>query len=121
VIGDRKKATRDHFNLIFRTVNPVERRKKVIGRLGAAVMIGSPPTHAAVTAFATRAKRCAIVRAGERRAVGSARRFSHRIVHVPPAQPSRMRVHGLWCRLTTVPGRVHHSRSGKNPGPERDR
>jgi len=57
VIGDRKKVTGDHFNLIFRTVNPIERRKKVIWRVAPTFVIGSPPTHAAVTAFATRAKR----------------------------------------------------------------
>jgi len=34
-----------------------QRRKKVICRGGAGVMIGSPPALAAVTAFATHAKR----------------------------------------------------------------
>jgi hypothetical protein len=57
VIGDRKKATEDHFNLSWRTVNPIERRKKVIWRVAPAFAIGSPPALAAVTAFATRAKR----------------------------------------------------------------
>lgn len=28
VIGDREKVARDHVNLIFRTVNPIERRKE---------------------------------------------------------------------------------------------
>jgi len=57
VIGDRKKVARDHLNLIFRTVKVIDRRKKVIWRVARRVRIGSPPAHAAVTAFATRAKR----------------------------------------------------------------
>jgi hypothetical protein len=44
VTGNLIQVNCGHLNLIFRTVNPIERRKKVIGRLGAGVTIGSPPT-----------------------------------------------------------------------------
>jgi hypothetical protein len=46
------------------------------------------------------------VRAGKRRAAASrpACRFEHHIVHVPPAQPSRMRVHRLWGGLMRACG-----------------
>jgi len=49
-----------------------------------------PPTHAAVTAFATRAKRNVIVRAGKRRAGGFPPGLSVRLSHphAPAAQPS---------------------------------
>jgi hypothetical protein len=76
--GDHFNPTRDHLNLIlrtvesdrrseksdarslnlaWRTVNPIEGWKKVIWRVAPAFAIGSPPALAAVTAFATRAKR----------------------------------------------------------------
>ena len=46
------------------------------------------------------------MRAGKRRAAASrpARRFEHGIVHVPPAQPSRMRDHRLWGGLMRACG-----------------
>ena len=77
-----------------------------IGSLRTSDVYRPPPTHAAVTTFATHAKRKAIVRAVERRAGGfrPAIGGQRRVLAISPAQPARMHVHRLWGGLMRACG-----------------